>query len=150
MSNEFYKLIDIYSYEEVWSRVISSTDIKNQTELANIVGVKQGAVSSRKKNDVWPEEWAYRIGKRYNLLTEWILTGVGPKSVADIASGPQYKFPILSDVDEWLSEIVVNEPHRRDWFKGNLEDAFPMFKEWKKRKEEQKGETDITTDKKIA
>ncbi len=43
--------------------------------LANVVGVAQSTVSKKKKNNIFPEEWAYRVSKKYNLPTEWILTG---------------------------------------------------------------------------
>lgn len=150
MSSVKYEKNNIYQYSSVWERIAKSTDIKNQEDLAKVVGVTQGAVSGRKSKNIWPEEWAYRIGKKYNLLTEWILTGQGPKSLDERASVSKYNFTILSDVDEWLGEIVVKEPYRRDWFKGSLEDAFPMFKEWKKRKEELESEDNNSTSSKVA
>ncbi len=107
-------------------------------------------MSNRKKNDIWPEEWAYRIGKRYNLLTEWILTGEGPKRLDDLQGPQAYNFPILKNLDQRLTDLVVNEPYRRDWFKGNLEDVFPMFREWMKRREEQENRNSKAPDKIIA
>ncbi len=140
MSSDKYKKIDTHSFESVWSRVVESTDIKYQSDLAEVVGVKQGAVSSRKTQDIWPEEWAYRIGKKYDLLTEWILTGKGPRRISDIQKNDKYEFETLNDLNQWLSEVVVKEPYRREWFKASIEDTFPMFKEWKKRREEKEDE----------
>jgi hypothetical protein len=133
----------------VWERVTRATDIKNQTELADIVGVKQGAVSSRKKNDIWPEEWAYRIGRRYNLLTEWILTGEGPKNIDEIKKD-DFSFPILSEINQWLRELVATEPYRKDWAVAVLQDALPLFKEWKQSKEQSENTDYSGSSKKIA
>ena len=138
------------SFIQIWKRICAETDIKKLNQLAELVGTTQQFVSRKKSKDEFSVEWAYKVAQKYNLLTEWIVTGKGPKRLTDTQSGLHHNFQILNDVEEWLSEIVVNEPHRRDWFKGNLEDAFPMFKEWKKRKEEQESETDTSADKKIA
>ena len=150
MSTIEYELCDIFSFEEVWLRVLENTDIKNQKDLGKIVGVTQSAISLRKSKNTWPEEWACRIGRRYNLLTEWLLTGEGPKSLDELKNTGGYNFQILKELDTWLTELVVKEPHRSDWFRGNLEDAFPMFKAWTKRKEEKEGQDPSFPAEKIA
>jgi hypothetical protein len=59
-------------------------------------------------------------------------------------------FETIQDLDQWLSELVVKEPYRKEWFKASIEDTFPMFKEWKKRREDQKGENSEIPDRNIA
>jgi hypothetical protein len=70
-------------FEEIWGRITSETEIKNLTELGRIVGSTQQYVSKKKKKDEFPVRWAYTVAKKYNLLTEWILTGEGPKSIEE-------------------------------------------------------------------
>ncbi len=107
-----------------------------QEELVSIVGVKQSAVYARKKQGVWPEEWACRIGERYNLLTKWILTGKGIKTLrAGQESKHNINNEILSNADIWLSELLQNEPWRKEWFRGTFEDAFPAYKTWLMKKD---------------
>lgn len=141
MSTENYRSVNIFPFDEVWERILSSTEITNQTELAVIVGVKQSSVSNRRSKNVWPEEWAYRVASRYGLLTEWILTGEGPRSLRTLKED-SYSVPILQEIDEWLSGLIVNQPERRHWFSVEFEDRFPMFREWKKRKEEEQSKGD--------
>jgi hypothetical protein len=38
----------------------------------------------------------------------------------------------------------------QEWFKASIEDTFPMFKEWKKRREDEKGENSEIPDRNIA
>ena len=137
-------------FSKVFERIKENTDIQTLKSLAEIVGCKPQQASRKNKENSFPTDWAFIIGRKYNLSTDWLLTGEGPAKRGSDCNIPKHNFDILNDVEEWLSEIVVNEPHRRDWFKGNLEDAFPMFKEWKKRREEQESETDTSADKKIA
>ncbi len=128
MSIHKNRFSDNFNYDSVWERVKFSTNIKNQTDLANIVGIRQSSVSDRKKSGIWPIEWAYKIGKEYNLCTEWILTGEGPKKISNV--NKKYNFKLLYDIDCWLSEIVEIEPYRKDWFRASFEDNYPSFKEW--------------------
>lgn len=102
-------------------------------DIAEFVGISHQYVSKKKKEDHFPVEWAFKIARKYRLLTEWIMTGEGPKRLED----GNYTFPILHELDQWLIELVVNEPDRRTWFSYAVQDAFPMFKQWKKRKEDQ-------------
>ncbi|SHO45281.1 helix-turn-helix domain-containing protein [Desulfopila aestuarii] len=126
-------------FKEVWERIIQETDVKYLKDLGALVGVTQQNVSIRKQDNLFPVGWAYPVAKTFGLLTEWILTGEGPKRLSDLGTEKAYNFPILEDVNQWLSEVVVKEPYRREWFRASLEDAFPMFKEWMKRKRAEDG-----------
>ena len=65
---------DIFS--EVFERIRRETDIKNTVQLAKIVGFAQPTVSKKKKLKKFPVEWAYTIGQKYGILTEWIMKGI--------------------------------------------------------------------------
>lgn len=151
MSTYKNQKIDIYKFETVWARVKKNTDISTQVELAETVGVKQGAVSARKTQDIWPEEWAYRIAKKYNFLTEWILTGKGQKRLEIEGNEPLIlKNRILQQADEWLTEVLDDEPWREVWFRGSFEDAFPAYKTWLTKKAEQEQDNQNQFDQKAA
>lgn len=42
----------------------------------------------------------------------------------------------LTELQEWLVEISEEEPERRSWFKMELKDKFPLFKEWLKKRDQ--------------
>lgn len=67
----------------VWKRLKENLRIKNYSELAEIIGVSASNVSKKKQKNEFPANWAFLIGKKYNLSTEWILTGLGPKVLLD-------------------------------------------------------------------
>jgi hypothetical protein len=115
---------------EVWGRINNETEIQSLSKLASLLGITQPSVSERKKRGKFPIEWAYIIGMQYNLSTDWILTGEGPKRKYE---EPKKKFLLL--IDQWLCEITQNDPGREEWFKYHFIDAFPKFDTWARRKE---------------
>ena len=135
MSSKKYQKINIFDFDTVYNRVLESTDIKNQSDLALVVGVTQGAVSGWKSKKIWPEEWAFRIGQKYDFLTEWILTGKGPKRIGEPIKLKRHHFDFLEDLEDWLLELIAKEPDRAEWAKHCISDALPAFREWKKKKE---------------
>lgn len=136
MSTEKNKNIFIgASFSDVWPRIQESTTIKYLKELGIIVGVTQQNVSARKQENLFPYGWAYLVGKKFNILTEWILTGEGPKRINEPIKLIRNRLDFLEDFEEWISELVSKEPDRAEWAKHCIYDALPAFREWKKRKE---------------
>ncbi|WP_417914932.1 helix-turn-helix domain-containing protein [Candidatus Electronema sp. JM] len=118
-------------FEEILSRVKRETGIKNISELANFLGTTQPYVSKKKSQDDFSVKWAYQIAIEYGLSTEWIMTGKGPKKLgATISLSNEY----LLLLEEWLNELKLNDPRKEYWFQCTIEEAFPVFKEWMRRK----------------
>ena len=78
------------------------------------------------------------------LSTEWILTGKGPKKLQPEIIRTKPENEILQLLDEWLEEITNLDPGRKEWFRYQVEDTFPTFKEWLKQKESEEQEEDDT------
>lgn len=143
-------------FTSVWRRITEETDIKNLTQLSKVVETTQQNVSKKKKNDEFPANWAVKVGFKYGLMIEWILTGNGPKRLSEYIPPQSQKkvkgehndgcsrkihFDFLYEIDEWLLEIVTKEPFRKDWFQGFFMDACKPFADWKKRKDEEEGDS---------
>ena len=126
------------SFSEIWSRIRLETDLEKISELAILIETTPQYVSRKKKNNDFSVEWAFKIALKYNLSTDWIMTGKGPKRREE--PDPSYKNSILHDIDRWLSEQIKKEPFRKDWFMGAFLDAFPKFDQWKKNQENTKNE----------
>lgn len=116
-------------FNKIWTRIKKETGIKNLTELAHIVESTQQYVSRKKKLDDFPIKWAYFIGKKHNLLTEWVFTGQGPKRLTAETIGTKSENEFLQLLIEWVKEIADRDPKRKEWFKCQIEDKFPTFKE---------------------
>jgi hypothetical protein len=125
-------------FSSVWNRIKEETSIKNVTQLAGIVGKTQPNVSKKKaQGKEFPIEWAYLVAKKYNLSTDWILTGEGDKHVEGKAV-PENQYIIM--LEDWLNELKAEDPRKEYWFQCQIEETFPGFKEWLEQKEAEKKE----------
>lgn len=137
-------------FSNTWERISSETDLKNFTQLAKFLGSTQPNVSRKKKEDKFPAEWILKICINYRLMPEWLISGTGPKRITDIEKKAELEFPILEELNDWLKEVTFNDPARKDWFRVQVEDFFPKFKNWLKRKEKKDSESKNFPDSKVA
>jgi len=121
-------------FEKIWGKIKQETGLKNLKNLAEIVGISQQAVSEMKAKGKFPPGWAYLVGKQFNLLTEWIMTGEGPKNIEEMTK--YRKIEILNEVEEWLAEEMKKNPRRESWFELQMIDSFESFKKWKRKRDE--------------
>jgi len=119
----------------IWGRIKNNSDLRTLTNLALFVGTTQQHVSKKKKDNIFPTDWAFKVGQKYGLNTDWIMTGNGSMNSGE--SEPDYKNELLYDIDRWLTELVIKEPSRKEWFMYNFLDAFPLFAKWKKSLEQE-------------
>lgn len=134
------------NFEVVWKRISEETGIKSLRQLAVIIKKRQPTISAAKAKGEFPPGWAYQVGKQFGLLTEWIMTGKGPKRIEDATI--YRKFDILNEIEEWLTEEVKNNPRRESWFELQMLDNFESFKKWKRKRDEAKsGESEFPASK---
>ena len=60
-------------------RVFEAADCRTQEELANLLGIRQSAVSDAKRRKSVPSEWLVCLFRLRGVNPEWVLTGCGPK-----------------------------------------------------------------------
>lgn len=121
------------NFESIWWRIKQETPLKNLTQLAEITGVTQSGLSKAKARNDFSASWAYSVGKKYGLLTEWIMTGEGPKSISD---GMAIN-PLLIEVNEWLNEEKKHESLEfRNLFQSQMIRAFFDYEKWKRKRDE--------------
>jgi len=135
-------------FEKVWDRLKSETGLKSLKDLAIAVKISQQAVSEMKAKGKFPPGWAYMVGEQFNLLTEWIMKGTGPKRHADVPGNR--KFDILNQAEEWLTDEVKKNPKKEIWFEVEFEKAFEEFKIWKEEKEESAAAEAYSSSRKVA
>ena len=75
--------IDKNKFIEVWERIKQETDLKTMGQLAELIGKTQQNISAAKKKEAFPPEWAFKVWEKYHVLTEWIMTGKGPKKIEE-------------------------------------------------------------------
>lgn len=62
-----------------FTRVFKATNCRTQEELANLLGIRQSAISDAKRRKSVPAEWLVCLFRLRGVNPEWVLTGCGPK-----------------------------------------------------------------------
>ncbi len=130
-------------FEIIFNRIKKETDLKNLSDLARIIGITPQNASARKNKNIFPADWAFIIAQKYNLLTEWIMTGQGPKRIND-----KIEENYFHELVKWAQETGKSE--NIDWVKNQIDELFPMFIKWRKRKDETEREDSKVPASKIA
>lgn len=61
------------------SRVFEAAGCRTQTELANLLGIRQSSISDAKRRSVIPSDWLITLLFTKNINPAWILTGQAPR-----------------------------------------------------------------------
>ena len=76
------------AFSEVFDRIKQSTGVKNQSELAVLLGCTEMNISRAKKRGKIPAEWLIKLLRSHELIPDWIITGEGPQYLKpDFARG---------------------------------------------------------------
>ena len=144
---------NFYSISE---RIKTELGMRKDKDLIEALEIPQSTFSRNKENP-FPAEWAYKIGRKYNLLTEWIMTGEGPKRIPQpeqpqaqqaapqpppTADPPTADF--LVELETWAREISGHQDLR--WLEKQLETCLPTWRTWREEREAKKTTT-LPTDK---
>jgi len=132
------------NFEEVFLRLREAIGVKNISQLSEIIERRQPTVSAAKAKNNFPANWAYEIEKKYGLLTGWILTGEGPKTLNE----KQGNSAFYAELEEWAQEMSMSKDIR--WLQKQIEEHFPGFVAWKKRKAESGNNEDGLPSSKVA
>lgn len=121
------------NFFDIWDRIKKETPLKSFNDLATLVETSQPNVSRQKKEGTFPPGWAYAVGKKYGLLTEWIMTGEGPKRLSDNTAAPDQKETPRGIIEEWVQNVREKEGNDgRIIMELSLQ--VQEFKEWFKEK----------------
>ena len=126
------KFLVEFPFEQTWERLKIEINLKNLNELVDIIGISQSVVSKRKKENIFPVEWAYIVSKKKNLNIDWILEGTGPVRPGD-QEGKKLELEFLADIGKWLQNKEEIRPEVYDWFKFEFKERFPEFPNWNKK-----------------
>ena len=76
------------------ARAFAAAECHTQTELAELLGIRQSSVCDAKKRRAVPAEWLVKLLRLKNVNPEWILTGTGPKHLGP-ARGEEPPAPVV-------------------------------------------------------
>lgn len=117
----------------------------NSKAFAEHAGIKQATFHNYIKKGRLPTADALNnICNKYDVNLNWLVAGIGPKYLGNHVEDKKVRsecFQEIAELQEWLADISREEPERRTWFKMELRDNFPLFKEWLKKREQASAKT---------
>jgi len=126
MSTEKYRTSD----NEIGERLLAyrKSKGKNGTDFAAIIGISQGSLSDIERGKTKPSAKAL-IGliQKTDIDIRWLLTGETEQIIKN-----QNLF--YEELEQWAKETGGSK--NTAWLKNQIESFFPMFKEWRKRRDE--------------
>ena len=66
------------SFDAVYARMLFAAGVRTQTELADILGIRQASISDAKKRKSIPSQWCMRLYDARGVRVDWQRHGVGP------------------------------------------------------------------------
>jgi hypothetical protein len=77
-------------FEERFRRLKQAVGAKTDTDLAKALDIKQSSVGSAIERKAIPARWVIEISDKYNVCSDWLLYGEGPKYRRERgAAGPE-------------------------------------------------------------
>lgn len=102
--------------ENAFARLYQVAECRTQTELANLLGIKQSSISDAKKRNTIPAEWLVKLLRLKGVSPEWILTGFSPQVLGAASIDPDGHIVYLTETKppaECSAQELVNELVRR-------------------------------------
>ena len=68
------------TFKDAYARIQAATKTRTQTEIANLLGIKQSSISDAKKKNTIPDGWLVTLYRACGLEPDWVLYGQEPVS----------------------------------------------------------------------
>lgn len=81
------KLDKPYAFKDAYERIRKAANVRTQTEVAKLLDIKQSSISDAKGKNTIPDGWLLKLYRKFNLEPDWILYGLGPRSLHDMTPG---------------------------------------------------------------
>lgn len=110
--------------DEIVKRLLKVKGLSQGKEAAVLLGISAADLSNRKKRGTLLPllvEW----GLKEKVDMHWFITGEKMRPLKDA---------FYEELEEWARETGGSK--NTAWLKNQIESFFPMFKEWRKRREE--------------
>ena len=98
------------------NRVFAAAECRTQTELAELLGIRQSSISDAKKRQAIPAEWLVKLLRLKGINPEWILTGLGPERLGPASGEEPTRIIYLTEIrppKDCSTQELVNELVRR-------------------------------------
>lgn len=93
-------------FDEIFDRLKLGAGIQSDTELSQVLGIRQSSISGAKKRKSLPPSWVTMISRQFGVSADWLLYGSGPMhrgNAQPTAPGPGKINPIPEGEPEWMA-----------------------------------------------
>lgn len=64
------------TFDNFYARVLATTDISSQKELAQILGIDPAAITMAKNRKI-PKSWVFKLSHHFGINPDWLMSGRG-------------------------------------------------------------------------
>jgi len=97
--------------EKIMDRILHGLGVKNQSQLAQALGITPARISNAKARGEIPPEWLVKLASEKELNPNWILTGKEPMR---IGIDEVFLGRVIHLVEEYLEEIKKDKTKKGD------------------------------------
>ena len=90
-------------FDEVVSRMMDAAKVSTETDLAEVLGIKQASISTARRRGKIPPAWIMDIATKCRVSTDWIAFGRGGRESAEDAD----LTPFHTTVTDLLNENMA-------------------------------------------
>jgi len=112
-------------FKEAVNRIKEVTGKKTQKDLCEEIGIAPRNYRAREEKGEFDANWAYRVGVKYKISIDWLLTGKGSKRHFEATTN---KYAVK--LGQWIDEYSKDDPRRAGLAEIKIEEALPEFREW--------------------
>ena len=123
-------------FDSFMKRLREATTITSQANLAKTLRISRAAITQAKKNDSIPIKWITELSRLFNVNSDWLVKGTGPKvpdqNIYDeiFLQVPKTKARLSAGGGSFETEPEITEFYsfRKDWLgkKGKARDMVLM------------------------
>ena len=107
------------NFEEIIGRAKLALGIKNQKQLAEILGISPPGITDAKTRGNFPSDWVVKISINHGINPSWILTGIGPMKIegGEKKEGDTFK---ISEMVEATIRVLESDTVYRSALASNI------------------------------
>lgn len=119
------------TFESAYARIQAATRTRTQTEIANLLGIKQSSISDAKKKNTIPDGWLISLYRGFGLEPDWILYGQEPVTLREGNALPLGVRESIGSYAAPPTRVTVfamarTDPETGNWVRESLE-SIPLI-----------------------
>lgn len=93
--------------ENQFERLFEAAECRTQTELADLLGIRQSSIAVAKRRNRLPSDWLLKLLRLRNINPDWIIFGSGPKYLLPFGNMEQANLPQDQNILRGLDGLIM-------------------------------------------